>query len=992
MKIAALIFLTLITLMSCDDFLEKNISDESVILKSPVRGFETTDTIVNFKWDGIEGAKWYEFELITPSFDSVYKYVLDSILEGQELTLILPTDQYAWGVKAANNSFETNFTIDSFRIIGVLLLDVNKISVQLHNPINNFVSNENFVEFNWEKNENIDKYSFVIKRNSWADSIYFDETTSKNFSKILLNDGIYYWGVAALDFEKDPVIIGEYSVSSLVVNYLAPEYPKVVAPSSSDTIKSHYVKFEWNIVEDSSNYNLVIFKNSTLTDIYSDEWVTDTVKSTLINLDGNVYWKIRTKDRYGKIGAFSPVNNFFIKTDKNISNNIVNILSPQQNSVITDSTITFWWDVINGATQYQLQIVTPNFTSAQKLVEDVSIENNSYKSKLPAGAYQWRVKGYNSEFETSYSNGAFSVYQSNIEDKTVNLILPNNGELFNKGLVNFSWESMSNCNYILQIRSGAWEGGTIIKNVELNSSTYEVNLNNGIYFWGIQAIDTRNGVKTDFTVRNFNVDLVKPEIPTLITPANGYETSEMQVEFSWEGQDDDISFYTFEIYKQTNVLALVSAKTLTKASILYNFDSSGSYSWRVKATDKANNESDFSSFMTLSILGETSISNEYVQLLSPSNGALFTASNIVLWWDAVDYAKQYKLQVVSPSFNSSQRLITSTVLEETSYELELSSGKYEWRVKAINNISETPYATGNFSVQNVDISNKFVELYAPENNLLTNSTKIAFSWRKVNEYCSYNLIIKKDSWDNGSIVGQFNISDTTKTINLNDGIYYWGIKAISSDKSETTVSVRSITIDTDSPLIPLITSPINQTETYDKNVQFSWEPASSNDPILKYTIEIYYTINSKNSLIYTYNTSQRQMTYHFSLPGDYFWRIKAMDNAGNSSEYSSNFYFTVLIDFNLSSSSVTLLSPANNLNTDLTEVTFWWEEIDGTDQYVFQLIRPSFSTPEELVSDVKIGENKITLSLPKRGSYQWRVKAINSSSETGYATRSLILY
>ncbi|MGM0528966.1 MAG: hypothetical protein ACQERS_11205 [Bacteroidota bacterium] len=79
------------------------------------------------------------------------------------------------------------------------------------------------------------------------------------------------------------------------------------------------------------------------------------------------------------------------------------LLSPPDNYISRNSEIILWWDYLNGAYDYQLQIVYPDFVSPEKLVIDTIIIENKLEVKLDTGIYQWRVRGMNGSSETSYS-------------------------------------------------------------------------------------------------------------------------------------------------------------------------------------------------------------------------------------------------------------------------------------------------------------------------------------------------------------------------------------------------------------------------------------------------------------------------------------------------------------------------------------------------------------------------------------------------------------
>ena len=91
-------------------------------------------------------------------------------------------------------------------------------------------------------------------------------------------------------------------------------------------------------------------------------------------------------------------------TEKVLTNEKITLLAPTNNLISTDSNATFYWNEVNGATKYQLQIVSPKFDSISKVYADTIITKNLFLFSLNKGKkYQWRVRAKNSSSETEFS-------------------------------------------------------------------------------------------------------------------------------------------------------------------------------------------------------------------------------------------------------------------------------------------------------------------------------------------------------------------------------------------------------------------------------------------------------------------------------------------------------------------------------------------------------------------------------------------------------------
>jgi hypothetical protein len=82
----------------------------------------------------------------------------------------------------------------------------------------------------------------------------------------------------------------------------------------------------------------------------------------------------------------------------------VTLLAPVNNLNTTDTLQTFYWENLDGAVLYQLQIVSPRFDSITRLIMDTTIGRNTFSIDLDTGTYQWRVKALNFSTESGNSD------------------------------------------------------------------------------------------------------------------------------------------------------------------------------------------------------------------------------------------------------------------------------------------------------------------------------------------------------------------------------------------------------------------------------------------------------------------------------------------------------------------------------------------------------------------------------------------------------------
>ena len=121
MKVAKIItgmsLLILFLVMGCRDVFEKDISEKEVELIAPADSVETTHATLTFVWEERDGATGYRLVVVSPSFDRIELYVLDTLVEGNQYTYTLEPGRYEWGVRPENTAYEG---IYRWRVLTVL--------------------------------------------------------------------------------------------------------------------------------------------------------------------------------------------------------------------------------------------------------------------------------------------------------------------------------------------------------------------------------------------------------------------------------------------------------------------------------------------------------------------------------------------------------------------------------------------------------------------------------------------------------------------------------------------------------------------------------------------------------------------------------------------------------------------------------------------------------------------------------------------------------
>lgn len=79
------------------------------------------------------------------------------------------------------------------------------------------------------------------------------------------------------------------------------------------------------------------------------------------------------------------------------------LLAPKDSFSTDVKRQTFYWEKVDGASQYQLQIVSPGFSSIEQLIEDTAINSNQFTTDLGEGIFEWRVRALNYSSASDFS-------------------------------------------------------------------------------------------------------------------------------------------------------------------------------------------------------------------------------------------------------------------------------------------------------------------------------------------------------------------------------------------------------------------------------------------------------------------------------------------------------------------------------------------------------------------------------------------------------------
>jgi hypothetical protein len=285
---------------------------------------------------------------------------------------------------------------------------------------------------------------------------------------------------------------------------------------------------------------------------------------------------------------------------------------------------------------------------------------------------------------------------------------------------------------------------------------------------------------------------------------------------------------------------------------------------------------------------EPSISKQQVTLEAPANQYQSTTYTINFWWDAINNALSYHLQVVSQTFASPGGLILDTIVNTYKFSATLNPGNYQWRVLAENGSTQTAWSNPrSFTIVAGSITQQSVQLTAPSNNLLTNKNPYIFQWGSLYGANAYQFEIDTNNFVNESAdVSNQLISGQQLSFTFPKAqTYQWRVRAQNDTAQAQWSPVYTITYDNIPPGQVTLTAPLNAA-TVPIPVTLQWNPVAT---AVKYKLYVY-----QSDQVTPYNSSFPMIltstSYSFDLGSSgntIYWMVTALDAAGNESVAST---------------------------------------------------------------------------------------------------------
>jgi len=284
---------------------------------------------------------------------------------------------------------------------------------------------------------------------------------------------------------------------------------------------------------------------------------------------------------------------------------------------------------------------------------------------------------------------------------------------------------------------------------------------------------------------------------------------------------------------------------------------------------------------------EPSIAKRIVQLQAPGDKYQSANYTVNFWWDEVEDATQYRLQVVTPQFDTIGALIADTVVKQNKFAFNFVPGEYQWRVRAENGSTQTDYsAAKRFTVVASSIKQQTIQLGSPSDNLLTNQSSVSFKWSSLYGATKYHIQIDTSNFSNpANLTYELTVPGLQFTYFFpRDQQYQWRVRAENDTAQSQWSAIRLVNYDHTPPGQVSLTLPLNDV-TVASPVTLQWNAVPGTSRYKLYVFKSDFTTAYNPTFPVTVTTN----SYNFNLgtPGErVYWQVRAIDAAGNEGQSS----------------------------------------------------------------------------------------------------------
>lgn len=315
-------FTLILTLSGCNDIFETDISTVSPTVILPTPNDTVYSNNVHFKWSELEGASFYNLQIVSPSFADIDAFILDSNINAEQFYQILSPGAYEFQIRGENGGYISMYA-GPFAFYVDSVLDLASQFVSLNTPSDNiYINGYDNLTVTWQNLFAADSYDFILKKGddfnsaSISDQVVGITTLSHTIIASFFDvEGVYFWGIRGVNL----LGTSPYSSRQINIDKTRPNDPELVSPETETTHPAlSSLTFKWLKGIDPGTVHAQV--TSTL-EISTTESFIDYTEFSGINSDSLVYtfplagdfwWRVKLVDAVGNQSEFYSLANHVI--------------------------------------------------------------------------------------------------------------------------------------------------------------------------------------------------------------------------------------------------------------------------------------------------------------------------------------------------------------------------------------------------------------------------------------------------------------------------------------------------------------------------------------------------------------------------------------------------------------------------------------------------------------------------------------------------------
>ncbi|MBN1982966.1 MAG: fibronectin type III domain-containing protein [Chitinivibrionales bacterium] len=878
---------------------------------------------------------------------------------------------------------------------------------QLLEPSTNSLDLHTMPRLRWHSVQNSQSYHVIMSTRSdfLTQSIVLNEyagDTVMVVSSPLQRNIRYYWHVASR-FAADNE--GEFSdfFTFTTTDAASPSaQPILVAPGqNADNLPSDSIVFEWQPVANAQYYCLQISLMENFNELF---FVNDSASETFDTVAAqfgfakSYNWRVRGHGK-GGIGPWSAVRS--LTTVEQSSEKVV-LSEPGKNASVTTLTPQLRWRSAARSRNYQVQISTDSvFAVEEKTVFSASTTAPDTALTVSDNvlhfttAYFWRVRSQNNGGSGPWSD-VWKFTAIIVRPTAPVLEKPDSNAMDVSLTPRLQWKAVTAAAYYITELSTMQNFGTLVSKdtTQTTSVTLEKNqLTDGQkYFWRVRAAAVNDSLSPYSLVWCFTTNKPAVAIPRLITPVDKAENVKIPVLFCWSRPT---AAQQYELFigipsggSQIEVLDTLLKKATDTTCEVASLKQGTRYLWCVRAIGASDTSewSNWNQFTTVAAL------NAPVLVAPASDQKNIDPATVRFIWKKAGNALTYSITVATDEkFTDGSVVISREDISDTTVTENQKltyDKKYYWRVRCRSATETSPWSgSAAFTTKTAPVEKP--QLFSPIDKAIDQPLTVTLAWKKAPAAVSYGLQVSRSATFNTTVLNRSALTDTTLTVQAGllsiNTTYYWRVNASNSASGSPGAwsAVWQFRTANAKPEKPQLAAPANNAVDIAIIPALSWKTVSGVDTFF---LQVATTEEfSAPTLVYN-NDSISAAVLSCSVPGlgattNYFWRVRAANNAGQS-PWSDVWNFTTVI---APPAAVKLSLPQNAATDIAVDTSVSWQASEKATVYNLQVSRSSnFITT--VVEKTGITELNYPLTKLLNGAkYYWRVNATNNGGISAWS-------